>query len=92
MVGGRGPTVYNLVIFGVTVWVRAPAPGPTCWAMWVMAESHGRVDGPSSYPRVVQSLTLLYAFAFCNWQRFALSRRHRKQRGLRRPQTVKQGT
>jgi len=73
---GAGATVYNLAIFGSTVWgLRLPL------AWWLGHRLLGRAEGvwmAQLASQVVQSMTLLYFYQFGNWRRFALSGRRRK--------------
>jgi len=86
---GAGATVYNLYVFGITVWcVRLPLA--YVLGHMVLAESTG-VWMAQLASQCVQSLVLLYVFAFGNWQRFALGRRNRNNM-VPAPATVKQGT
>ena len=73
---GAGATIYNLAIFGTTVWaLRLPL------AWWLGHRLLGRAEGvwmAQLASQVVQSMTLLYFYQFGNWQRFALTRVRRK--------------
>ncbi len=73
---GAGATVYNLTIFGSTVWgLRLPL------AWWLGHWLLGRAEGvwmAQFVSQVVQSMTLLYFYQFGNWRRFALGGRRRK--------------
>ncbi len=91
---GAGATLYNLVIFGVTVWfVRLPLA--YMLGHVVYAESTG-VWVAQLASQCVQSMVLLYFFAFGNWQRFALGRRNRNNHAgdavSPAPMNAKQGT
>lgn len=67
---GAGATIYNLAIFGSTVWcLRLPL------AWWLGHKLLGRAEGvwmAQLASQVVQSMVLLYFYQFGNWQRFAL--------------------
>ncbi|MEW5774965.1 MAG: MATE family efflux transporter [Thermodesulfobacteriota bacterium] len=73
---GAGATIYNLAIFGTTVWcLRLPL------AWWLGHRYLGRAEGvwiAQLASQVVQSMTLLYFYQFGNWQRFALAGRRRR--------------
>ncbi len=90
---GAGATVYNLAIFGITVWcVRLPLA--YVLGHMVYREATG-VWVAQLVSQVVQSMALLYFFARGNWQRFALRRRHRNNGSAAPPvavQNQKQGT
>ncbi len=72
---GAGATIYNLAVFGASVWcLRLPL------AWWLGHRVLGRAEGvwmAQLASQMVQSLTLLYFYQFGNWSRFALG-------GLRR--------
>lgn len=72
---GAGATIYNLAIFGTTVWgLRLPL------AWWLGHKLLGRAEGvwmAQLASQVVQSMVLLYFYQFGNWRRFALGRARR---------------
>jgi putative MATE family efflux protein len=73
---GAGATIYNLAIFGTTVWgLRLPL------AWWLGHKLLGRAEGvwmAQLASQMVQSMTLLYFYQFGNWRRFALGGARRK--------------
>lgn len=73
---GAGATIYNLAVFGTTVWgLRLPL------AWFLGHKLLGRAEGvwmAQLASQMVQSMTLLYFYQFGNWRRFALGGRRRK--------------
>ncbi|MFZ5425813.1 MAG: MATE family efflux transporter [Thermodesulfobacteriota bacterium] len=77
---GAGATVYNLIVFGVSIWcVRLPVAWWLGWKAWGTAEG---VWLSMLVSQMFQAALLLAAYQFKDWSRFSMikSRNGREQR------------